>query len=69
MNKKEKIKFAREHINFIKKQILESLGKAPNNWAGLEIKQYIGDMFKIPNHWMGKSSRKKYNNDIIVNDL
>jgi len=49
MNKAEKIKFINQLIRNVKKNIIKSVNKMPNNWNGFEIKAFISDSFNIDN--------------------
>lgn len=69
MKKLEKMVFIDEHIELIRRKIIEKVDEIPDRWEGLELKQYIADSFSIPKHWFSSSKRRYYNNDIIVKNL
>jgi hypothetical protein len=66
--KKTREEFINEHIDAIKKQILKK--ELPEHWEGLELKQYIADVFQgdLKSYFRPKRLRE-YRNDVLVNNL
>ena len=50
--------------------LLKNVDAFPQNWSGIEIRQYIIDYAKcnlvVP---MNKKRKREYNNDIVINNL
>ena len=72
MEKSDKISFVDELINCYKYEIIDNIvsGKIPDNWDGLELRQYVIDTFKGCK--LGEMSIKRkrdYKNTVIVNNL
>ena len=70
MRKEEKVEFIKDIIKAVKRQILSNLDMIPDDWNGIELRQYISDMYsKIIVVRMDKKSKRKYNNDVVVRNL
>ena len=70
MRKEEKVEFIKDIIKTVKKQILSNLDMIPDDWNGIELRQYISDMYsKTIVVRMDKKRKRKYNNDVVVRNL
>jgi len=70
MRKEEKVEFIKDIIKAVKRQILSNLDMIPDDWNGIELRQYISDMYsKTIVVRMDKKRKRKYNNDVVVRNL
>lgn len=73
MNKPEKIMFIMDLIKNVQNDILAKVGNIPEDWVGLELRQYISDKFKdatIPNlQQYHKERLRKYRNTLKTTNL
>ena len=70
MRKEEKVEFIKDIIKAVKRQILSNLNMIPDDWNGIELRQYISDMYsKTIVVRMDKKRKRKYNNDVVVRNL
>lgn len=73
MNLPEKDKFVHSIVDDLKKSILAKVDQMPDNWDGLEIRQFIKDYYTqhyahVGTAFTGKR-KKEYNNEILINNL
>lgn len=70
MTRDNKEQFINDHIETIKKSIIENLNKMPENWNGYELREYIAEKFKDQRigEW-DKKRKLQYKNDIITLNL
>lgn len=71
MTKNDKKVFIHDLILDVKDEVLSKVDSMPENWDGLELRQYISDCFRqivFDKTLIGKR-KKNYINDISVNNL
>ena len=58
-------------IDSIKEEMIEKIEKnlLPENWNGLELRQWCIDSFVAASCKMDKQRKKNYSNDVITNNL
>jgi hypothetical protein len=71
MTKQEKINFINDLLEMAKNDIVKEVEKMPDNWEGVELRQYILDYTNNHIAWtkMNENRYKKYLNDTIVYNL
>lgn len=72
MTRQEQLEFVSALLDSIKKTIQELIidGTIPENWDGLELRQYIADRANRANYVpLGRTRKQKYNNTITNNNL
>ena len=71
MNEQDKINFVNGLIHNVRKDsILTNIDKMPENWDGIELRQYIADKFAdVCIGHMSKGRKREYNNIVLVNNL
>lgn len=73
MNRQEKIEFVKELVQRVESQICDKInhGKVPEDWTCTHLRLYVVDKFVslTPVLLESRSFLKKYNNDILINDL
>ena len=77
MTKKDKRRFIRELIGSVKKTVLANVDKMPEEWDGIELRQYISDVFARNSSLCFKSGLTKedrrrerdYANEVLVRNL
>jgi hypothetical protein len=72
MTLEEKTQFVEDLITSVKKSILEKLPKAPGEWDGHELRQYIADCFKEQRGDLlkaGTTRFRRYVNAVAANNL
>ena len=72
MNSDDKKKFIEDFTKSCIEEIKEKVDDMPDNWDGFELRWYIADFFK--RECMGDQDnrtkrRRKYKNDVLVNNL
>ena len=73
MKRQEQIEFVKELIQRVESQICDKItnGKVPEDWICTHLRLYVVDKFvnQTPILLESRSFLKKYNNDILINDL
>ncbi len=74
MNKQEKVTFIQNFMDAVQDELLRYIDSVPENWDGFELRWWIADAFKMEQIDYGDkrshhARRRRYNNDIAVNDL
>lgn len=73
MTFREQAQFISELTENVKQQMLRThaSGKIPENWDGIELRQYIADKFSqcIIKSTMSRTRKREYNNTVTVNNL
>lgn len=72
MDKQEKIEFVRGITELIANSIIGKIedDRIPDNWDGIELRQFIEDKAKMVNFVsMDRKRKREYNNTVLVNDL
>jgi hypothetical protein len=68
MTEQEKITFINELVEKVKSEILKKVKYMPDNWDGIELRQYISDRFAnvVIKGTMNRKRRLDYNNRMMV---
>jgi hypothetical protein len=67
MTQQERQEFIKQHIDKIKNDIYGRANRMPDEWDGLELKQYIADSFSISKHWWTSARRKReFENTVVI---
>jgi len=78
MNKTEKKRFIRELISSTQQRILENVTEMPEQWDGIELRQYIAEKFLYASLFTPneirlrphlKRRKKDYENEVITRNL
>lgn len=71
MTRQEQEKFITELIDNVKKEILEKSKNFPEEWDGVELRQYISDCFSmvVMTDIMTPQRKKNYRNTIYISNL
>lgn len=73
MTKANKRKFIRELVGSVKKTALANVDKMPENWDGIELREYIADKFAeskaMPSRPYMKQRVSDYRNEVLVRNL
>ncbi len=71
MNIKDKEIFIEDLISSVKNEILSKVDNMPEEWDGIELRQYISDCFKevVFKDTLKGKRKKEYINTVIVNNL
>lgn len=73
MNKQEKIEFITGMMDMLKSEMLNKIDRIPEDWDGVELRWYTkdkADEVVWSNYRDKRASRyKKYENDMIINNL
>ena len=76
MTKKDKRRFIRELIGSVKKTVLANVDKMPEEWDGIELREYVADKFtesRSTISGLGRSYMKRrakdYRNEVLVRNL
>ena len=78
MNATEKKKFIRELIGNLRERILENVPRMPEEWDGIELRQYVADRFmnstiltpaelRVRPHLRKRA--RDYRNEVLVRNL
>lgn len=71
MNQELKIEFVKALVESVESEILQNieLGKIPDNWDGIELRQYLTDKFAESAGYLKGKRKRDYNNTVLVNNL
>lgn len=71
MTKSEKVKFIRSLVNAVRSEIIGKVPEMPEEWDGIELRQYIADRFSdsVIMGVMSPRRRRDYDNEILVRNL
>lgn len=74
MTKREKRVFVRELIGSVKKSVLANVDRMPDEWDGIELREYIADKFADSKAFSkGRPHLKRrasdYRNEVLVRNL
>lgn len=72
LNKQEKEQFIKDLMGHVQKSMLNKLDKVPEDWDGIELRQWIADTFdweRTGSFVIDKKRLKNYRNEIIVKNL
>ena len=70
MNYDEKRRFIVELVNAVEATILSKACIMPDEWDGIELRQYIADCFRHEAHFkMSRTRKTAYNNAILISNL
>lgn len=68
MDVKQKRRFVEELIANVQSDIMENIEMTPDTWDGIELRQYIADMFAscIFKNTMTSSRKREYKNTCLT---
>lgn len=73
MNQQDKERFVRELVGNIQTDVLAKVSQMPEEWDGIEIRQYLADKFSESSLMMGRKDLYKrlrsYRNEVLVRNL
>lgn len=71
MNANERIQFIRELTANVTSEIIEKNNRLPDDWNGIELRQYIADKFaaSVFKGTMSIGRMRAYKNTVIINNL
>lgn len=70
MNTREKETFIYELIISTQAEIMTKVAQMPEDWDGIELRQYIADCFAKSTHKSASKARmKSYRNEVLVRNL
>jgi hypothetical protein len=71
MTQVEQRRFIRELIGNVKKEVIANVPKMPQDWNGIELRQYIANRFAacVICGTMSRDRLKEYHNTVAVNNL
>lgn len=71
MTRQEQIKFVSALSNLIARRVIDLVknDKIPEDWDGVELRQYLSDMFAGSTHAMPTKRKRAYKNALLVNNL
>lgn len=71
MTRKEKRLFLRELTSNVLSDLLKKLPKTPDDWNGIELRQWVADSFSscVFKGTMPPSRKRKYNNEVLTRNL
>lgn len=71
MTQEDKRKFIRELINRVKAEVIAKTERMPEEWDGMELRQFIADKFSECVMWRdwNKQRLKDYRNYILTTNL
>ena len=71
MNQQEKTQFILDITENLRNSLLEQVHKMPEDWDGIEIRQYLSDMVasKFNYRPMDRPTKRSYNSDVLANNL
>ena len=69
MSKKEQRQFVKELNASVMATMRERFARIPKEWTGIELRQYMADMFADSTYTMGRANKRKYNNDVLIHNL
>jgi hypothetical protein len=73
MDKHEQVSFVRNLVDEIQEKLMIDIiaGRIPSDWDGIELRRLLASRFQGgANRFVLTGKRlRKYNNDVIVNDL
>lgn len=73
MNAAMKKKIIRELIGNVQRDVLAKVPQMPEEWDGIEIRQYLADKFSESSLMMGRKDLLKrlrsYRNEVLVRNL
>lgn len=72
MNSKDKKRFITNLCNSVKLELISKIGKMPENWDGIELRELICDKFKNETY-LGNDKKSKrfkdYQNEVLIKNL
>jgi len=72
MNSEDKRRFVRELIENVTADILAKVNKMPDDWDGIELRQFIADRFADASFTWSEQTRKRHaghRNECLVRNL
>lgn len=69
MNEEQKREFIRDLIQVMQSRIENAIPKMPENWDGIELRQYVADCFASNVMKMKGTRQRDYTNEVITRNL
>jgi hypothetical protein len=70
MTRAEKAVFVDELVESVKQDVLMKFSQMPEEWDGIELRQYLADVFARSAHWGNSKMRlRAYRNEVLVRNL
>ena len=71
MTRQEQRNFVDEMLVSVKVRLLNRVADVPEDWCGVELREWIKDTVKevVPLGMLKGSRRRKYVNDVVINNL
>ena len=70
MSAEEKHKFIAELVESVSTTVHANVDKMPEEWNGIELRQYLADKFAdAADYKMPRTRKLNYNNEVIVRNL
>lgn len=68
MNTAEKVRFVRELVDSVQQEVLQKIltGVVPEEWDGIELRQYLAEKFLEATYKMDRRRRRAYDNAIAI---
>lgn len=64
-----KAEFITNFMNQMRDYFLENVGKTPDEWDGIELRQWIAEKMQGETYQMSRKRKRDYNNEVIVRNL
>ena len=69
MTQAEKEKFINDLVGHVRREIVESIPKMPEEWDGHELRLYIAEKFSDKKNKLAPSRLKAYASEVLVRNL
>lgn len=70
MTEREKRRFVKELMREVQRTIISNIPKMPEEWDGIELRQYLADKFADANYVrMHRTRKHNYNNEVVIRNL
>lgn len=72
MDRNERRKFVSDLIENVEQSILARLDDMPDEWNGIELRQYIAESFTArcqPSRFVPSARKRSYRNEVLVRNL
>jgi hypothetical protein len=66
MNKPDKQQFIRDLVASVQRTVLEAVDHMPEEWDGIELRQYLADKFVDSTFNMNARRKRDYRNTVAV---
>ena len=69
MTHEQKIEFINDLIHDVKSDIIDKVGRMPEEWNGIELRFYIAEKFMDQTGKLTYRDKRKYLQDVVNNNL